>query len=86
MKYHSDATSVVLIAANGDFWLWFTTAPGHLVPEFVTGNQIADAIVSGFSLSEARSYLEVRMHAAGYQLRPSAIDNEDIVVWEIVSP
>ena len=42
MRYHSNATSVVLIAANGDFWLWFTLAPGQLEPEFVTGNQIAD--------------------------------------------
>jgi hypothetical protein len=85
IEYHEDAKYVVLIATIGDFWLWFTTAPGQLVPEFVTGNQIGNAILEGFSDAEATAYLETRLGAAGYKLRPSVIQSRDIVVWEIIS-
>lgn len=85
IEYHEDAKYVVLIATIGDFWLWFTTAPGQLVPEFATGNQIGDAILERFSDAEATAYLETRMQAAGYRLRQSAIRSRDIAVWEIIS-
>jgi len=85
IEYYAAATSVVFIAANGDFWLWFTTAPGQLVPEFVTGDQIGDAVLHGFSDAEAKAYLETRMVAAGYTLQPTAIRSRDITVWTIDS-
>jgi hypothetical protein len=84
IEQHPGASSVALVAWRGDLWLWFSVA-GGLVPQFIPANEIGDALQSGLGTGDARtkSYLEVRMQAAGYRLRPTAIQHEDLAVWEI---
>jgi hypothetical protein len=86
VSYHPNATLVVLVAANGDYWLWFTIEPDHeMVSEILSGTQLADALGDGRSDSEVKAYLESRMRAAGYQLQPSSIEGRDLAVWRIRS-
>ncbi len=84
IAYREDATSVALIVANGECWLWFTTEPGRrLRPQIISRDQIEELTTNHFGDAEAKAYLETRMHAAGYKLQRSAIQSEDIAVWTI---
>jgi hypothetical protein len=84
IAFREDATSVALIVANGEFWLWFTTEPGRrLRPQIISRDQLEELTTNHFSDAEAKAYLETRMQAAGYTLQRSAIQSEDISVWKI---
>ena len=84
ITFREDATSVALIVANSEFWLWFTTEPGRrLRPQIIARDQIEELTTGHFSDAEAKAYLETRMQAAGYKLQRSSIQSEDIAVWKI---
>jgi hypothetical protein len=85
IKHRPEATTVALIAWRGDYWLWFTMEQGRLVPTLVSSDQIRNALRDGFGDAEAKTYLETRIQAAGYQLRPTAIQSADIAVWDITN-
>lgn len=86
IAYREDATSVALVVANGEFWLWFTTEPEHtLRSQVISHEQIRELAMNDFSDAEAKAYLETRMQAAGYRLQRSAIQSGDIAVWTIRS-
>ena len=85
IDHHAEATSVVLVAWRGDIWLWFTVEPGRQLPQFFAASEIEDALRDSPRDVPAKSLIETSMHAAGYQLRPTAIQSEDLAVWEIVT-
>ena len=86
IAYREGATTVALVVANGEFWLWFTTEPGRRMrPQVISRDQLEELTTNTFSGAQAKAYLESRMQAAGYQLQRSAIQSDDIAVWTIGS-
>jgi hypothetical protein len=86
IKYHEDATSVALVAANDEYWLWFTTGTERRMrPQLVSRDQIGEALADDISDARAKDYLETQMQKAGYKLQRSAIQSGDIAVWAITS-
>ena len=87
IAFREDATSVALIVANGEFWLWFTTEPGHrLRPQIIARDQIEELTANHFSDAEAKVYLETSdCRRPGTSCSGPAIQSEDIAVWKIRS-
>ncbi len=85
IRYHEDATSVVLVVAHGEYWLWFTTGPERRIrPQIISRDEVGD-VPYDISDAAARTYLEVRMKVAGYKVKRTAIQSRDIAVWDIAS-
>lgn len=76
---------MVLVAWRGDIWLWFAVESGRLESQFLSAGEIEAALRNDPRDLHAKALIEVGMQAAGYQLRPTAIQAEDLAVWEIVT-